>query len=87
MAGRAWSFGNVELNIQVCGEQKLLDKSLTDYMAGIMDTLDGSSGTQFTFLPIAFEDDCQVSKASVALVDSAELGYRVQIVFGSNINA
>ncbi|OGO78538.1 MAG: hypothetical protein A2203_00690 [Chromatiales bacterium RIFOXYA1_FULL_46_5] len=26
MAGRAWSFGNIELNIQVCGKQKQLDK-------------------------------------------------------------
>lgn len=87
MGGRAWSFGNIELNIQVFGDKKQLDKSLTDYLAGIMDTLDGSSGTEFTFLPIAFEDDCQVSDSSIAFSESTEQAYRVRIVFGSKSNA
>jgi len=37
-------------------------KGLVDYVGGIEDTLDGSHGFTFTYLPIVFQDDCQVCR-------------------------
>ena len=34
---------------------------LVDYLGDVMDTVDGSHGTHLTYLPIAYNDDCQVS--------------------------
>lgn len=51
MAGRAWVFGPVAVNITLLGPSNG-GSSLVDYMGGVMDTLDGSSGPTFTYLPI-----------------------------------
>ena len=39
-------------------------RALVDYVGGVMDTLDWSHGTHFTYLPIVYNDDCQVCDAS-----------------------
>ena len=46
-----------------------------------MDTLDGSSGFTFTYLPIAFEDDCQVCECHNQFVESSETFYEIEIEF------
>ncbi len=46
-----------------------------------MDTLDGS---HFTYLPICFQDDCQVILARCKVIESQEPYYEVLIRFGSN---
>ncbi|MGO9591711.1 MAG: hypothetical protein ACLP3K_16910 [Candidatus Acidiferrales bacterium] len=81
MAGRAWYFGPVELRLTVYGSRPLNRWGLNDYLGGVMDTLDGSSGETFTYLPIIFEDDCQVTKAQATWVKRAENSYRLKIVF------
>jgi hypothetical protein len=43
-------------------------KTLMDYAGGISDTLDGSHGTTFTYLPIVYEDDCQISDGHSRLI-------------------
>jgi hypothetical protein len=52
-------------------------KVLLDYVSGIEDTVDGSSGYTFTYLPIVIEDDCQICECEVRLVVSEEASYRV----------
>jgi hypothetical protein len=71
MAGRAWVFGPVAVNITLLGRSND-GASLVDYMAGVMDTLDGGSGPTFTYLPIVFEDDCQVVRSEVKTLAPAD---------------
>ena len=60
MNRRAWSFGPIKLDLTIHAPAMHPNRRLVDYMGGVMDTLDGSSGSTFTYLPIVFEDDCQV---------------------------
>jgi hypothetical protein len=79
MAGRAWVFGPVAVNITLLGPSND-GSSLVDYMGGVMDTLDGSSGPTFTYLPIVFEDDCQVVRSEVKLQDHPTSKYIIEVV-------
>jgi hypothetical protein len=49
------------------------------YMGGVMDTLDSSSGTTFTYLPIVFEDDCQVVQSEVKRQDYPTNKYIIEV--------
>ena len=49
-----------------------------------MDKLDGSHGENFTYLPICFQDDCQVTSARCKVMGSQEPYYEVNIRFDSN---
>jgi len=46
-----------------------------------MDTLDGSSGFTFTYLPIVFEDDSQVCSYSNKFVETEDASYVIEIEF------
>jgi len=81
MAGRAWYFGPVGLRLIVFGPTSLDRWRLNDYLGGIADTLDGSSGQTFTYLPIVFEDDCQVCDAQTKWVKSSKDSYRLKVTF------
>jgi hypothetical protein len=81
MAGRAWYFGPVKLCLTVFGRSSLDGWRLIDYLGGIMDTLDGSSGRTFTYLPIVFEDDCQVCETRTKWVRSSKESYRLRVTF------
>jgi len=81
MAGRAWYLGPVGLGLTVFGPRSLDRWSLVEYLGGIMDTLDGSSGPTFTYLPIIFEDDCQVCESRTRWVKNSESSYRLKLVF------
>jgi hypothetical protein len=81
MAGRAWVFGPVELRVTIFGRRELTRWSIIDYMGGISDTLDGSSGQTFTYLPIVFEDDCQVCRSQFNWVDAPENKYEIEVFF------
>lgn len=81
MAGRAWYLGPVGLDLTVFGPGCLDRWNLNDYVGGIMDTLDGSSGQTFTYLPIVFEDDCQVCRLKARWLERSETSYRVQVLF------
>jgi len=81
MAGRAWYFGPVELHLTVFGPNSSEYRRLNNYLGGIMDTLDGSSGRTFTYLPIVFQDDCQVDEAHTEWVENPETLYRLRIIF------
>jgi hypothetical protein len=81
MNGRAWYFGPVALDLTIYDKNKLDSWGLNDYMGGIMDTLDGSSGIHFTYLPIVFEDDCQVSDGRARFIRADSPKYELKITF------
>lgn len=84
MDGRAWYFGPVGMSVTLLAPCFENGKKLLDYVDGIQDTLDGSSGCQFTYLPIVFEDDCQVVYGSDQFVVSDITSYEIVIDFLSN---
>jgi hypothetical protein len=63
MNGRAWYHGPIALRLVLRARQRIRDRTLSDYTGGIADTLDGGHGFTFTYLPIVFEDDCQVVRS------------------------
>ena len=82
MAGRAWCFGSVELRLDLYSARREDDAGLQAYASGIMDALGGSTGRTFTFLPIVYQDDCQVTSIHSRWFLSAEERYVVEVRFG-----
>ena len=81
MRGRAWYRGPVQLHVAVYGPSLPENRRLLDYVGGVMDTLDGSHGPTFTYLPIVYEDDCQVAAGRHQFIESTSEGYEVNVVF------
>lgn len=81
MAGRAWYFGPVALDVSIFSPAHLGSLSLNDYIGGIMDTLDGSSGQTFTYLPIVYQDDCQVCEIQTRWTEGPRDSYRLDVRF------
>lgn len=79
MGGRRWYDGPIEMDFTFYAPQ--LEKALGDYLGGIADTLNGSHGVTFTYLPIAYQDDCQVVLLTSRFVESAEIKYCLKIIF------
>ena len=81
MADRAWVFGRVRLQLVVRSAEHEDHYGLNDYLGGVMDTLDGSSGRTFTFLPIVYEDDCQVWGSETRWEESSKTNYSLRVLF------
>ena len=81
MDGRAWSSGPIRVELTLFSPTIPTKPTMLDFAAGIEDTLDGSSGYSFTFLPIVFEDDCQVCDMRFTYKPSDKTCYRVVITF------
>ncbi len=81
MKGRAWYHGPVELDLEMYAPHFEPRRALLDYMSGNMDTLDGSHGLSFTYLPIVYEDDCQVVDGSAKLITTPIPHYRLRVKF------
>lgn len=81
MNGRAWYFGPVALHLYMYGPEPIDRWGLLEYAGGIMDTLDGSSGRTFTYLPIVYEDDCQVDELEYEFEIANSARYEVHIEF------
>ena len=79
MDGRARYSGPVELNVTIFAPT--LDHSLVDYLGGIMDTLDGGHGPSFTYLPVVYQDDCQVVSSKFGFRVAQQPSYTVEIIF------
>ena len=79
MGGRAWYDGAVKMDVTLYGS--FSNESLNLYVGGIMDTLDGSHGQTFTYLPVVYQDDCQVFAVVAEKRESDEIHYRVEITF------
>lgn len=81
MASRAFFKGAVSLEFEMRAPSFEKGRSLMDYMGGIMDTLDGSHGLSFTYLPIMYEDDCQVCVSESRLVRDEHACYSLRVTF------
>lgn len=81
MGGRAWTHGGIGLDLIIYAPALHEGKRLDDYIAGVFDTLDGSSGRSFTYLPVVYEDDCQICQGSGRFVESIEDRYTITIHF------
>ena len=81
MDGRAPYRGAVQLDFVMHAHEFEPKRTLVDYVGGIMDTLDGSHGSSFTYLPIAYEDDCQVCTGTSRLVRGQTQHYEVRLTF------
>lgn len=86
MAGRAPYRGAVKLDLVMHAPDFEKSRSLIDYVGGIGDTLDGSHGSQFTYLPIVYEDDCQiVGCGKCRFVKDTVVWYEIKITFLNKI--
>jgi len=81
MAGRACYPGPMKMEIDIHAPPDVLDKTLSDYLSGTADTLDGSAGPSFTFLPIVYQDDCQLAALSTQLIEDDTTRYTVRCTF------
>jgi hypothetical protein len=81
MDGRAWVFAKVGLEMVVRSAPDAESCGLVDYLSGVMDTLGGSAGRTFTFLPIVYQDDCQVDGAEIRWEESERASYSVCVLF------
>ncbi len=84
MHRRAWYEGPVQLELTLYGPTPVTINDLNAYVGGVMDTLDGSHGPTFTYLPVVFQDDCQVTAIKSHWVESRDTRYEVKIVFLRN---
>jgi hypothetical protein len=84
MDGRAWRSGPLAMSVTLFAPSFERGKRLSDYLAGIEDSLDGSSGCEFTYLPIVFEDDCQVAVHMSRVLEASMASYDIDIVFLSD---
>lgn len=82
MNGRAWSHLAIRMDFTLYASGFEKKKCLNDYVAGIMDTLDGSSGCTFTYLTVVFEGDCQIcdGRSQLILSDTTKYLIRFEIL-------
>ena len=76
MNGRAWFIGAVDMEFVL--HAPCLEKDLLGYESGIMDTLDGSHGLTFTYLPVVYQDDAQIVNARCRFVESTNTYYTLK---------
>jgi hypothetical protein len=81
MKSRKWYDGPIEMNLTLYAPEFEKNKSLNAYVGGIMDTLDGSHGQYFTYLPVVYQDDCQITHGRHRFIESTEPSYELKIVF------
>ena len=82
MKDRKWYDGPVSLNFIFHAPK--LERRLLDYIGGVMDTLDGSHGMSFTYLPIIYQDDCQIVDFEMKYIVAKKTKYKVEIIFSSS---
>jgi hypothetical protein len=81
MNGRKWSDRAVSLALLIYAPSLENGKGIVEYVGGIMDTLGGSHGQYFTYLPIVYQDDAQVHLLALRFRKSVKTHYVVSIQF------
>lgn len=81
MNGRKWSDRAVSLALLIYGPSLENGKNTIEYVGGIMDSLGGSHGQYFTYLPIVYQDDVQVHLLTRHFRKSVKTHYVVRIQF------
>ncbi len=87
MDGRACSHAPIRMDFTLYAQNVEKERTLLDYAAGIEDTLDVSSGCTFTYLPVVFEDDCQICCGHSCVIPSDEIKYRLRFEILENVQA
>ena len=82
MAGRECYRGPIRMELSLHAPS--LERRLMNYAEGIEDTLDGSHGPNFTYLPIVYQDDCQICSWWAKFVESSQTFYELRITFLSD---
>jgi hypothetical protein len=65
MAGRKWYEGPVQLELLYLSPQNGSVSGQPYYLSGVMDTIGGSHGPSFIYLPVVYLDDGQVVKSGI----------------------
>lgn len=84
MKGRAWFNGPIRMDITINCPIDKRERPIYIYAGGIADSLDGSHGQTFTYLPIVYEDDGQICEGSMKFIDDPNLSYTIKIQFLPN---
>ena len=79
MKGRAWTHLPIDFDFALFAPEFEPKRALPDYVSGILDTLDGSHGPNFTYLPIVYNDDCQVASLHSSLTKCSEVRYELNL--------
>jgi hypothetical protein len=86
MGGKAWYRGPVRMELEFWGPVVDRKRTIDWYGAGVADTLDGGHGETFTYLPIVFEDDCQIVQSIVRFHEAPIARYRLAFSFLSHVD-
>jgi hypothetical protein len=86
MGGRAWYLGPVRMELEFWGPATDRKRRIDWYAAGVEDALDGGHGETFTYLPIVFEDDCQIVDSVVRFHAAPLARYRLAFDFLSTLD-
>ena len=81
MGGQAWYLGPISLSLTIYAQILDPGKTASDYLGGVLDTLDGSHGFTFTYLPVVYEDDRQAAVLEVQVVPSPDARYELRVTF------
>ena len=81
MAGRKWYQGGVRLELLCLGPDRGSPLGPPFYLSGVMDTIGGSHGPSFIYLPIVYLDDCQVVDCGLRREVAPTECYEVSIEF------
>jgi hypothetical protein len=85
MAGRKWYEGAVRVQLRYLSPEVGSAPALHPYLNGILDTLGGSHGPSFIYLPIVYLDDCQAVICELRGGNSLTERYEVEIEFLSEL--
>jgi hypothetical protein len=69
------------MSLTIRANESTKRKPLLDYLGGVMDTVGGSAGSSFTYLPIVFQDDCQVCDGASQFGEAEEWSYSLVFEF------
>jgi hypothetical protein len=81
MRGRRWSDYAISLTISIFAPSLEKGMEVINYASGIFDTLGGSHGQNFTYLPIVYQDDVQAHLGEHRFHESAKTYYVIKIRF------
>jgi hypothetical protein len=84
MGGRAPYRCAVRMHLVIHAPHFDKNRHLIDYEGGVADTLDGCHGDTFTYLPVVFEDDCQIVDGGSQFIKDNRAWYEVRIEFLEN---
>lgn len=81
MRGRKWYEGAVRVDLLYISPEHGSVGGLDSYIGGILDTMGGSHGPSFIYLPIVYLDDVQVVESAFRRGVASAESYEIEIEF------